>query len=408
MVRAHLQDDNPQSALEAVASRSTSTTEGRTNFLKGQLYLTLDQGTNAQEVLATVTGRPWDACAESSRLDLLKQPRRALEALEQRGLKRAPCTLRSRALLAQRLGDGITEISSLRSLLRVDPNPEVRLDLISAIWRERGASAAIAELSPLIEAPPTGSRPLCRLADLLAEMQADQLMTTILQEATAAAAPSEVVSLARARFERLRGRPNSAERALDISSSKNSSIVARLEAAAIALDRQQPEEAQRHISGLELLECSPLWATRIELAVRASSRGNGDTSLEGSIAVAGRACAARGASKAVQRLAFLRIALAMESEAPLHELRALLSRAPEWPLSARRFDLLGRIEERSGDREAAISAYRRAIDLDAAHLSSLSRLAELEGMPEYRRQLDALIVVPDAASSSPADTHNRP
>lgn len=355
---------------------------------------------DAKAALAKVSTPPWKACAEAGQMELRGELQQALATLEKGGAPRERCTLRLKALFARRSGQLISEISELRVLLRVDPLARDRVALVRAVWRERGAHAAIAELRPILAAPPTGLRPLLDVIDLLASMNADSEATLLLEGATRAGARPETLATARARYERSRGRPQSALQTLEKTSGEGAPPVTSLEHAATLLDLGRPVEAEKVLKVINAEPCSPLWVDQLKLNSMLDVETDSFFATDKLLSVALLECADIGSVAAEQELALWRVELSINAKIPLIQIQSMLRTVPPWPPSPMTPYLRGRLKELEGNVEAARIAYSEALKLDEAHIPSLIRLVELEQGPTLRRRLDELTQSPESPSTA--------
>lgn len=392
--QAQMQRRDFTAALEALERVSTEPPNSELQLAEAEVLLAAGRSRDAQRVLATVSARPWDVCAEAARLELRGEPRAALEALDRRSDQpRTPCALRLRSRLARILGDQITEISSRRSVLRVEPRPSDRIELVRSVWRERGVNAAVAELTPMLEAPPTGIAPLLMAAELLAPMGATEAMTHLITGAERAGARADATAAAQARFHRLLGQSEEALRLTGIDNPTRSQPL-RLERAAALVALGRARQARGLLNDAEVLPCSTPWAEIQEVEASRRLQLAGFDTVSVYLGAAIRRCEARGATAIRQALALHRVELGLAAHASTAELEAALRAVPRWPPSARLATLTGRVAERRGQAEAAIEAYQRALTFDAAHLPALDRLIDLRDTARLRRQRTLLRIAP--------------
>ncbi len=396
---ALLQKGDTSDAQDALSRQAKRSADSNTLLLQARILISQGYWMEAQSALDAVSKEPWAACAEAALFELRGEPQEAQHILESRGAPRAACTLRLRAMLARRLADNpITEISSLQTLLRVDPLPEYRLLLVEAVWRDRGAHAALDVLRPMITAPPTAREPLRKAAELLASIRADRQMYKLLESATVVGAHDEEIALARARFERLRGRPQLALEAIE--GVQFTTAQGAIEKAAALIDLGRAADAGGHLRSIEADICSRTWVEILELSSTVLAQKQGFAAADLELEEALRQCDDRGAKAGVQTLALRRVELGLVSKAPTHRLRMLLQGVPRCPVTPHLDYLTGRVEESVGFLEAARRSYNRALEIDGAHIPSLQRLVELEPVDDHRRRLNELIEPPDDVTST--------
>lgn len=395
--RARLQlDDAPAAAavLEASLGRGA---DAEAQLTRADALLAQGLWREARSVLAKVSTPPWQTCASAALRELDGDPRQAWELLDTVDGARVSCVARLRSRLAARRGDSISEISSLLSLLRIDPLAEDRIALVEAAWREHGVLSALAELRAVVRAPPTGPTPLLALADLLAAMRADREMDEVLRGARAAGAEAADLATTRARFERLRGRPHEALRALEAAAGGPGRPPAqRLELAAALLDVDRGPEAAAELERLSAVTGSRLWRESVKLRTKMLARSSGfaaaDRALQGALQECG------DAGQHAQDLLLWRVELGLDAGLPPTALQSLLRAVPAYPVTPETHYLAGRVAELAGNPEAARRAFALALGVDQAHVRSLERLAELEPGRHHRQRLAELFVPGGPAS----------
>lgn len=365
--------------------------DDETRFLYGELTRRRGDWMKAAEIMAAVTGRPWSTCAEAFRREAADEYDHALQAITDRTHQRTPCALRLKSLLSKQTGDHISEISALRSLMRAESRFDDRLTLVRAVWRERGANAALTELRSVLEAPPTGLRPLLTVVETLATMRAELRIDRLLRDAEEAGADQQVLATARARAARLAGRPEEALEVLrDLPDEPITQALIERGAALVALRRSS--EALAVLERVEVEPGSTDWVFLVDLTARATRERRG---AQESLAVLDRALRRvemLGNRDVVRELALTKVELNLMSKANPNEIRSQLRLVPSSPPDPRLFHLTGKLAELQGNRETAIDAYRQALDVDPAHIPSLERLVALTDAPEYRRGLSMLLV----------------
>jgi tetratricopeptide (TPR) repeat protein len=361
----------------------------------------------AGRLFQSVRSEPWATCAEASRLELVGRYRDALGVLDTRGERRAPCTLRIRSLLSRRVGDPISEISALRAVMRLESRFDDRFALARSVWRERGASAALAEIRMVLESPPTGQEPLFAVVDLLATLGAEHELETVLARAREAGANRELLATASARAQRLLGRPAAALDLLD-SGAGTRLPAAVLERAVVLLELR---DFARTLQAAELVRTeagSRDWMVLVETQAAAIRRRSGPQEADQVLERAIRQAEELGNRAAVLSLMIRRAEARVISGGRGPEILALLRAIPESPPDPGPSYLQGLVAETEGHPERAQEAYREALRIHPGHIESLRRLLALTGDPEYERRLSVLLLTHEPRTRPPAsDTTDR-
>lgn len=381
----------PLTGLRLLDGLADLESDDAVRYTRARLLELTGQYQQAELLLEEIATPPWATCSRARHFLLNGDPDRALEELNAPAAPTAPCTIRLRIEIARELGDQISVISSLRSLLRLDPRPGTRIELARSVWRERGAQAGLSELAPLLSAPPTGLDPLLAAAELLAEMRADRSMGELLQRARRAEATENVLSTVNARYERRCQRPQAAYRAFGQAISAEGSTIPQLEKAAVLIDVERVNDANRILGDVSAPPCSTSWSELVTLRARVISIREGMAGADLFISRSLRECPSRIASTVTQQLNLERVQLALDARA-LNEARALLRNVPQRPRTPRIAYLSGRIAESEGDRGRAVTAYERALEIDESYIRALERLIILTDNHRYRRRLDDLRV----------------
>ena len=389
--RALQQRSDPLAGKALLERQLRSHPNSGTRFQLATLMRSRGNWLLATQLLEEVTAPPWSPCAEAAGMELEGRYREALQVLGSRGERRALCTLRERALVSSHVGDPISEISSLRTLMRVDSHFDDRLALARAVWRERGANAALTELRAVLSSPPTGQSPLMELIDLLATIRAEEDLVRLLRGAEAAGATAPVLQVAKARAERVLGRPENTVMLVD-SDTAALNTMAALERGAALLDLRRSAEALEVFDGISVERGSREWVTLSKLEASALLRAASPHEADLVLDRAQKQAAELANREAIQALAIHRAELRIELGSKGLDVQTLLRGIPSQPPCARRHYLDGRLEESKGNRQKAIDGYRRALRIDAGHIESLERLVALTESPGYRRRLQVLLL----------------
>jgi len=242
-------------------------------------------------------------------------------------------------------------------------------------------------------APPTGPAPLLALADLLASMRADRTMEDVLEGARLAGAKVSDIATTKARFERRRGRPDAALRALEPVAGERSAAQS-LERAAAFLDLDRAEEALSELSRFDADPGSRVWLEAVKLRAMIQGRSNGFPAADRVLQGALQECGDIGG--AAQAIRLWRVEIGLELGLPQASIETLLRDVPVYPATPETAYYNGRAAEQAGNHEAARRAYNEALRIDEAHVPSLERLIELEPGQPHRQRLGELLAPNDA------------